>query len=109
MKKWMYIIAGTLVISGTAMANCGNEGCAPAKAADKAACSMKKAGDKAACDLKKAEDKAACETKCAKDKAACSLKDAKKCCGTGDACCKADKASDKAQETRKKWWKLWGE
>jgi len=105
MKKLVLLIAGVLVVSGTALADCGSCGADAEKAQKKATCEMKATQDKAACAMKSAEDKAACT----KDNAACEMKkkcgaDCKKpCCAAKDM---TGKACEQTQEKSKKWWKF---
>jgi len=95
MKKWIVLIAGTLIVSGSAQADCGT--CDASKAATKkAACEIEKAGEKVPCALKttgckkkSAEERAVCPKRIAKEKAlleqrgACAKEAAeKKCNGT---------------------------
>lgn len=100
MKRLIILIAGILMLTGTAMAHCGAcEGDAE-KAKGKAAAEMKKMKcgpdcTKPCCTAKK-EMKAA--AKCGED---CK----KPCCAGKEM---KDKASDQAQQKRKKWWKFWG-
>ncbi|MBI9019734.1 MAG: hypothetical protein JEZ10_00555 [Verrucomicrobia bacterium] len=98
MKKWILLIAGTLMFSGAVMADCGTCEVSSDAAKDKAACKMQAAKcevkgvqDKASCDMKGMKNKAACEVKGAKDKAACEM---------------TDKSCAQAQEKSKKWWKF---
>ena len=63
MKKWILLIAGTLMFSGAVMADCGTCEGSVKKAEKKVACKMKTTQDKAACTMKSAEEKAACEMK----------------------------------------------
>lgn len=98
MKKWLLMIAGAMLITATAQADCGAcEGAEKAKG--KAACEMKKGADQAEC----AKDKAECTMKAGKDKAECAKDEA---CKIEKEC--KDKASEQAQQNRKKWWKFWG-
>lgn len=98
MKKWLLLIAGAMLITATAQADCG-------------ACEgAEKAKGKAACEMKKGADKA----ECAKEAAACKMEEGKKKaeCAKDGACkmekeCK-DEACEQAQSKRKKWWKFWG-
>ncbi|MBL7017156.1 MAG: hypothetical protein ISR84_06320 [Kiritimatiellales bacterium] len=103
MKKLLLLITGMLLLTGTAMADCGTcEGDAK-KAKGKATCEMKKgaaAADQAACEMEGAEKKM-------KQKKHEHMKQKKhehmKQMGESK-----DKASEQAQQKRKKWWKLWG-
>ncbi len=88
MKKLLLLIVGMLVLSGTAMADCGS--CAG------------DAKKKAKCELKTSQEKVECDAKAAKKKACKKLEAAKQC---GENCKKQcgalkeskDKASEKAQ------------
>jgi hypothetical protein len=98
MKKLMLLTAGLLFMTGTAMANCGT-------------CEA---------DVKKAKDKAECDMEAAKKTVAEKMEHpAKRMEHPGKMMEKhehpkkaleasKDKASEQAQQKRKKWWKFWG-
>ena len=99
MKKWIVLIIGTLIVSGTAHADCG--ACdAPKKLKKKAACKMEAAQKKSACQVKSSKGKATGKLKAAKQ---CGPNCKKPCCAAKEV---KDNASEKAQEVRKKWWKF---
>jgi len=88
MKKWILLIAGTLMFSGAVMADCGTCEASAKDAKKKAACEMNGAQNKAACEMKKME----CGPDCKKP-----------CCAGKEM---MDKSSAQAQEKSKKWWKF---
>ena len=99
MKKLLLLIAGILILAGTAMADCG-------------ACEgdAKKVEDKAVAAMRKSKCGPDCEKPCCGDKMKGAKKKMKKNKREHPKKLEEskDKASEQAQQKRKKWWKFWG-
>jgi len=102
MKKWILLIAGALIVSGTAVADCGTCEASAQDAKNKATCEIKQAGEKIPCALKKT----GCKKKTAAERAVCPKRIAKeKALLEQKAACEKEAACGE-KKSGKKWWKF---